>query len=164
MLYSSTNIPYQEYRAISQLMEAHPSMLNGNLRALIAFGEIVATGESQNIYLLEVVTDWQGPRSVSYGSTEALPLRGRLNLYFLTPDEFEHPTAVVPADQTVSSLELLRQVRQAYAILLENPYDYAQQVMSRQGDLTVLEPAGAEPANSDPVSFLRQQTLARTLV
>ena len=92
MLYSSTNIPYQEYRAISDLMNAHPQEMNGSLRALIVFGEIVATGESHDINLLEVVDGWQGPRHVSYGSTEALPLHGRLHLYFLTPEEFEQPS------------------------------------------------------------------------
>lgn len=156
MLYSSTNIPYQEYRAIGKLMGAHPSILNGNLRALIAFGDIVATGESQDIYLLEVITDWQGTRSVSYGSTEALPLRGRLNLYFLTPEEFEHPTMAVPAGQNVSSLEILRQVQPAYAVLLEDPSDYANQVLSRP--YYFLETASIE--TSDPISFLKQQTLA----
>lgn len=157
MLYSSTNIPYQEYRAIGKLMEAHPSILNGNLRALIVFGDIVATGESQDIYLLEVVTDWQGPRFAGYGSTEALPLRGRLNLYFLTPEEFEHPTAAVPVGQTVSSLEILRQVQPAYAVLLENPSDYANQVLSRPNYFS--EAASMETETSDPISFLKQQTL-----
>ena len=88
MLYSSGNIPYQEYRAINELMGAHPQELKSNLKALVAFGEIVATGESQDINLLEIVAGWQGPRHVSYGSTTALPLRGRLHLYFLTPEEF----------------------------------------------------------------------------
>lgn len=151
MLYSSTNIPYQEYRAISELMNAHPPEMNSSLQALIAFGEIVVTGESYDINLLEVVDGWQGPRHVSYGSTEALPLRGRLNLYFLTPEEFEHPTDVVPA--------LLTRVRQAYAILLEEPNDYAHQVLSQQEDSSAPEAADTDP--TDPVSFLGRQTLVR---
>lgn len=159
MLYSSGNIPYQEYRAISELLGAHPSALNGNLRALIAFGELVATGESYDINLLEVVAGWQGPRSASYGSTKALPLRGRLNLYFLTPEEFERPTAAAPAGQTLSSLALLRQVQPAYAVLLETPSDYANQVLSRP-DFFFSEEAATEAGNSDPISFLKQQTLA----
>lgn len=161
MLYSSTNIPYQEYRAIGKLMDAHPSILNGNLRALIAFGEIVATGESYDIHLLEVILNWQGPRYVSYASTEALPLRGRLNLYFLTPEEFEHPTTSLSSGQTVSSLELMRQVKQAYAILLESPYDYAQQVMSGS-DYFLSETIDSAEETSDPISFLKQQTLVRS--
>ena len=159
MLYSSTNIPYLEYRAIGRLMDANPSLLNGSLRALIVFGTIVATGESQDINLLEVVAGWQGPRSVSYGSTEALPLRGRLNLYFLTPEEFEHPMATAPTGQTLSSLALLRQVQPAYAVLLENPSDYANQVLSRP-DFFSSEEIITDAGNSDPISFLKQQALA----
>lgn len=151
MLYSSTNIPYLEYRAIGRLMDAHPSLLNGNLRALIAFGEIVATGESQDIHLLEVIAGWQGPRSASYGSTEALPLRGRLNLYFLTPDEFEQPS--------VSILEILKRVEPAYAILREEPYEYAYHVMSQIENLPESKAAGMGTTPSDPLSFLRQQTV-----
>ncbi len=159
MLYSSTNIPYLEYRAIGRLMDANPSLINGSLRALIAFGTLVATGESQDINLLEVVTGWQGPRSATYGSTEALPLRGRLNLYFLTPEEFEHPTAAVPTGHSFSSVTLLRQVQPAYAVLLENPSDYANQVLSRPDFFSSEETVtGAE--SSDPISFLQQQTLA----
>ncbi len=156
MLYSSTNIPYLEYRAIGKLMDADPSLINGSLRALIAFGTIVATGESQDINLLEVVAGWQGPRSVSYGSTEALPLRGRLNLYFLTPEEFEHPTAAVAAGQTLSSSALLQQVQPAYAILLESPSDYANQMLSRPN---FFSEEVREAENADPISFLKQQTL-----
>ena len=151
MLYSSTNIPYQEYRAISELMNAHPQELNGRLRALIAFGEIVATGDSYDINLLEVVDGWQGQRHVSYSSTASLPLRGRLHLYFLTPEDFEHPADTV--------LELLMQVRQAYAILLEEPNDYAYQVMSQLEDVSA---RGMEEVDSaDPVSFLQKQVLTR---
>lgn len=147
MLYSSTNIPYQEYRAISELMNAHPPEMDGKLRALIAFGEIVATGESYDINLLEVVEGWAGPRHVSYGSTAALPLRGRLNLYLLTPKEFEQPTETV--------LELLTRIRQAYAILLEEPNDYAQQVMSQVEERPA--PGAANSSTADPVSFLQGQ-------
>ena len=68
MLCSSGNIPYQEYRAIDELMGTHPQKLKSSLKALIAFGEIVATGGSQDINLLEIVAGWQGPRYVSYGS------------------------------------------------------------------------------------------------
>ncbi len=158
MLYSSTHIPYLEYRVIGRLLDAQPQAVNGQLRALIAFGELVATGNSYDLNLLEVVTGWQGPRSVSYGSTEALPLRGRLNLYFLTPEEFEHPAAAAPAGQTIPSLTLLRQVQPAYAVLLENPSDYANQVLSRP-DFFSSEEVAAQAGASDPITFFKQQAM-----
>jgi hypothetical protein len=161
MLYSSANIPYQEYRAISELMSAHPQALNGSLKALIAFGEIVATGESHDINLLEVVAGWKGPRHTSYGNTAALPLRGRLHLYFLTPEEFEHPTDTASASEPMSSLELLTRMQQAYAILLEEPNDYAHQVMSQVENFPALRAADADSIDSDPVSFLQRQTVTQ---
>ena len=152
MLQNSTNISYLEYRVIGKLMTAHPPSLNDSLRALIVFGTLVATGESYDINLLEVIENWQGPRHQSYGSTPALPLRGRLNLYFLSPEEFEHPTAAV--------LDLLKRVESAYAILREHPYEYAYRVMSQLDIFPEPDGFDAEMMPSDPLSFLQQQTLA----
>ncbi len=160
MLYSSTNIPYQEYRAISDLMNAHPQEMNGSLRALIVFGEIVATGESHDINLLEVVDGWQGPRHVSYGSTEALPLRGRLHLYFLTPEEFEQPSPEPVPEQPWSSAQLLSRIRPAYSVLREEPYDYAHRVMTRLEEMPVVGPDAADGPDQDPIAFLQRQTAA----
>lgn len=148
MLYSSGNIPYQEYRAINALMGAHPQTLDGSLRAAVVFGEIVATGESHDINLLEVVEGWQGPRSVTYGSTEALPLRGRLSLYFLTPEEFERPNLEAVPGQAWSSAQLLSRVRLAYAILREEPYEYASRVMGRLDGMLLVGPEEAEWRNA----------------
>ncbi len=157
MLYSSANIPYQEYRAISELMSAHPQALNGSLKALIAFGEIVATGESHDINLLEVVADWQGPRHVNYGSTAALPLRGRLHLYFLTPEEFEQPRPEPVPGQPWSSAQLLSRIRPAYAVLREEPNDYAHRIMARLEEMPVVGPAGEDGPDQNPISFLQRQ-------
>ena len=158
MLYSSGNIPYQEYRAINELMRAHPQELKGSLKALIAFGEIVETGESQDINLLEVVAGWQGPRHVSYGSTAALPLRGRLHLYFLTPDEFEQPHPEPVPGQPWSSAQLLSRVRPAYAILLEEPYEYAHTIMAGLEGVLVIGASAEDALDQDPIAFLQRQT------
>jgi len=158
MLYSSGNIPYQEYRAINELMGAHPQELKSNLKALVAFGEIVATGESQDINLLEIVAGWQGPRHVSYGSTAALPLRGRLHLYFLTPEEFEHPRPEPVPGQPWSSAQLLSRVRPAYAVLLEEPNDYAHDIMAGLEGVLVIGSSAEDALDQDPLTFLQRQT------
>lgn len=106
MIYSSTNIPHQEYRASSELVNAHSPEIDGRLRALIVFGEIVAIGDSDDLNLLEVVEGWAGARHISYGSTAVLPLRGRLNLYFLVPEEFEQPSREPLPGQPWSSAQL----------------------------------------------------------
>ena len=160
MLYSSGNIPYQEYRAINELMGAHPQALQGSLKALIAFGEIVATGESHDINLLEVAAGWQGPRHVSYGSTPALPLRGRLHLYFLTPEEFEQPRPEAVPGQPWSSAQLLSRVGLAYAVLREEPNDYAHNIMSRLKEVVVIGPSAEDDLDQDPITFLQRQTAA----
>lgn len=160
MLYSSGNIPYQEYRAINELMGAHPQELKDSLKAMIVFGEIVATGESQDINLLEIVAGWQGPRHVSYGSTAALPLRGRLHLYFLTPEEFEQPRPEPVPGQTWSSAQILSRVRPAYAVLLEEPYDYAHDVMARLEGVLVIGSSSEDALDRDPIAFLKCQTVA----
>ncbi len=156
MLYTSENIPYQEYRAISELLGANSKEIDRSLRAAIVFGEIVATGDSEDINLLEVIAGWQGPRYVSYGSTDALPLRGRLNLYFLTPEEFEQPSPGPVPGQEWSSAQLLSRVRPAYAILRETPYEYARRLM-RTLDERPRPDFLLEEGPQDPISFLRQQ-------
>ena len=157
MLYTSENIPYQEYRAIRELLGANSPQIERSLRAAIVFGEIVATGGSQDINLLEVVDGWQGPRFVSYGSTEALPLRGRLNLYFLTPEEFEQPSLKTVPGQAWSSAQLLSRIRPAYAVLREKPFEYAYTLMRRFDEMPIVELAMEAEPEKDPLSFLQHQ-------
>lgn len=160
MFYTSENIPYQEYRAISELLGANSPEIERSLRAVIIFGEIVATGGSYDINLLEVIDGWQGPRFVSYGSTDALPLRGRLNLYFLTSEEFEQPSPKPVSEQAWSSVQLLSRIRPAYAVLRENPYDYARRIMARLDESPLVGAAPAVVGDKDPLSFLKHQMQA----
>ena len=160
MFYTSENIPYQEYRAISELLGANSPEIERSLRAVIVFGEIVATGGSYDINLLEVIDGWQGLRYVSYGSTDALPLRGRLNLYFLTPEEFEQPTLEPVPEQAWSSAQLLSRVRLGYAVLREKPFDYASTLMRRFDEMPVVELEAQKGSDKDPISFLKHQMAA----
>ena len=143
---SYRRIPYEEYKAINTLMHAHLETHSGKLRALIAFGEIVTRGGTYDIDLLEVVEGWQGPTSVTFSSSEELPLRGQLRLYLMTPETFEG------ADSDSEKERLLYRVREGYDIVYEDPPGYArnvfvQRVRSRQ--------------NGNPLDFLASNSAGR---
>lgn len=159
--YSTENIDYEEYRAINQLRRFHPGAHGEKLRALIVFGDLVSTGQSYDINLLEVVEGWEGPRHVSFGSTNDLPLRGQLHLYFLLPSEFERPSGASVPGQSWSSADLLTQFRRAYAVMLEEPNDYASGVMARMEDLLVIGAPEQSVNPEGPVDFFRQKEIAR---
>lgn len=118
---AALRIPFEEYKAITDLMHAHLKTHEGKLRALIAFGEIVTRGGTFDIDLLEVVEDWNGPKSVTFSSSEALPLRGQLRLHLLTPEEFEGAGSGAYSDNR----QLLDRVREGYDIVYEDPPGYA---------------------------------------
>ena len=124
---SYRRIPYEEYKAINELMHAHLRTHNGKLRALIAFGEIVTRGGTFDIDLLEVVEDWQGPTPVTFSSSEALPLRGQLRLYLLTPEAFEGAGSDGEASE-----RLLYRVREGYDVIYETPPGYARNVLAQR--------------------------------
>jgi hypothetical protein len=153
--YTTENIPYQEYRAISDLVRAHLEAQNGRLKAVIVFGALVAGRESQDINLLEIVDGWDGPRHARFGSSTSLPLRGQLNLYFLLPSEFESPDTSPLPGETFSSAELLSRVRNAYAILLEKPNDYAFSRIARLDEAPRVD--DIRQPESDPIGFVRER-------
>ncbi len=155
--YSTENIPYEEYRAIAELRRLHPETHGGHLRALIVFGELVATGRSHDINLLEVVEGWEGPRHVSFGSTRDLPLRGQLHLYFLLPSEFERPRTAPLPGQSWSSAGLLTQVRQAFAVMLEEPNDYAAGIMAQMENSPEIGSLEQSVSSEGPANFFRRQ-------
>ncbi len=154
-LYSAENIPYTEWGVITELLRKHPEIHRDKLRALLVFGSLVSTGGPYNINLLEVVQDWEGPRHVRFTSTSALPLRGRLDLYFLRPEEFENPTSACLPGEHWSSADLLMQVRNAYAIMLENPINYASEMMEQYESSPSV--ADNETSAENPISFLQRQ-------
>ncbi len=134
---TALRIPFKEYQAITDLMHAHLKTHEGKLRALIVFGEIVTRGGTYDIDLLEVVEDWNGPKSVTFSSSEALPLRGQLRLHLLTPEEFGGKKW----DRTrfMENL-LLDQVREGYDIVYEDPPGYAREVFSENTQISKANP------------------------
>jgi hypothetical protein len=125
---TAVRIPYDEYRVITTLMHAHLQTHEGKLRAIIAFGDIVTKGNTFDIDLLEIVEDWQGQRSVVFASSAALPLRGQMRLYLITPEEFEQPENL--AD--FSTRSLLERVRAGYDVIYEDPSGYARDILARR--------------------------------
>ena len=117
---ASINIPYQEMRAINEIVKSHSNAHIDTLNAVIVFGTLVNSGETRDIELLEVVEGWQGPRRVIFGNTKDLPLRGLATFYFLLPEEFEHPTEVLLDNVDFSSAFLLRRVREAYTMPIKD--------------------------------------------
>ncbi len=134
-------IPYDEYKAIGELLRAHLNTHEGQLRAMIAFGDIVTRGNTFDIDLLEVVEGWQGPTSIAFGSSAELPLRGQLRLHLLTPKEFEQPDRLME----VSKQRLMDRVQEGYNVIYENPPMYAFDTLTRP-QLTT--------ARGNPLNFL----------
>ena len=121
-------IPYEEYKAIGELMHAHLRTHEGQLRAIVAFGDILTRGGTYDIDLLEVVEDWQGPKSVVFVSSPELPLRGQMRLYLLTPEEFEQPETLAE----FSNRALMERVRAGYDVIYEDPSGYARDILARR--------------------------------
>lgn len=120
-------IPYDEYKVIGELMHAHLKTRGGQLRAMVAFGDILTRGGTYNIDLLEVVEGWQGPRSVVFASSPELPLRGELRLYLLTPEEFEDGVSKAAS----KNRDLLNRVREGYDIIYESPAGYVRHLFAQ---------------------------------
>ena len=121
---SDNGISYFEYKVINELMHSHIEEFGADLRAIIAFGPLVTGQETFDIELLEVVSEWQGPARMSYGSTSSLPTRGKLLLHFLPAKEFENPLSSDTQDLTES-------LRDGYKIIYEVPPGYARHILMR---------------------------------
>src|SRR5687767_6238955 len=88
------SIPYPEYKAINEIVHAHAAEFGSKLRAIVAFGELLTTGDTYNIELLEIVEGWEGDRVAEFASSASLPSRGSIRMFFLTPSEFEQPAEI----------------------------------------------------------------------
>src|SRR5579862_7340481 len=110
-------ISYFEYSAINELAHAHFKELGKKLRATIVYGDIVTIGGTYDINLLEVVENWNGPRTVEYASNFSLPLRGQLFVSFLSTSEFENWQDIQDAKVRLWVQELLLRVLRGYEIV-----------------------------------------------
>lgn len=138
-------IPYEEYRAIGELFRAHLKTHEKQIRAVVAFGPLVTHGDTHDIDLLEVVDDWQGPSSVTFSSTAALPLRGLLRLNVLSTQDFENPGQAGHFNVRRLSKSVLGQLQQGYEIIYESPFGLVRRVLT-QGN--------AATTSANPLTFL----------
>jgi hypothetical protein len=126
---SHPEIPYQEYRVIAHLLRAHVAQHGQHLQAMIAFGDLVTRGDTFDIDLLEIVEGWTGKRFGEFPGSIDLPLRGRLRLYFLTPEVFRDPERIEDREERQWVEDLLARVREGYEIIVEAPNGTASQVL-----------------------------------
>jgi hypothetical protein len=141
-----SNISYHEYRVISHLLTEHVRELQTRLKAMVAFGELVTSGETADIDLLEIVDGWRGKRYGEFSGTAAgLPLRSRLRLHVLTPEELEDPGVIRDPDERAWVEDILRRAREGYEIIMETPPGYAREILERPKRLSAstAPPSGA---------------------
>jgi hypothetical protein len=124
-------IPYDEFDALTKLCDAHLRLLDNKLLAVVAFGDTLRSTQTHDIEVLEVVKDWDGPNSASFDSTAQLPLRGRLNIFFISPEEFEAPLSIEDKADRLSVLTLMEDVLEGYVVIHEHRTRYVEQCLSK---------------------------------
>jgi hypothetical protein len=150
-------ISYHEFHIIARLLRAHVDEYQDRVKAMVAFGELVTSGDTFDIDLLEVVEGWEEKRFGRFSRTEDLRLRGELRLYFLTPKEFEDPSVIRSPEERKWVEELLDRVRQGYEIVMESPLGWAQRVLERSHlQSPVTPPPSGSIENRDPFSLTRK--------
>ena len=150
-------ISYHEYRVIARLLRAHVDEYHDRVRAMVAFGELVTSGETFDIDLLEVVEGWEDRRFGRFSRSEDLPLRGELRLYFLTPEEFEDPSVIQEPEEQRWVVKLLDRVRRGYEVVMESPLGWAQRVLDQNRVYpTITPPPSGFLGDTDPFRLTRK--------
>lgn len=134
-------IEYIEMRAIVDLMESHIEEFKDKLKLMLAFGDLVTSGNTYDVDLLEVIDGWDGPSQAIFPSTTDFPLRGQLRLHILTPQEFENAHGIEDSKERDWALQLLESVRKGFKIIYENPSRYLDSVWNR----AEIETTGIDP-------------------
>jgi hypothetical protein len=101
---------------------------------------MVATGRSNDLFVLEVVEGWVGPRRMEFTSTSDVPLRGKLIIFFVLPRELLRPGSVALPGLGLSSGELLDHVTRAYIVLYSYPVDYLREALRKIEEAQLLSP------------------------
>jgi hypothetical protein len=150
-------IAYHEYRVIARLLRAHVDEYQDRVRAMVAFGDLVTSGDTFDIDLLEVVEGWEDRRFGRFSRSEDLPLRGELRLYFLTPQEFEDPSVIPEPEEQRWVVELLERVRRGYEVVMESPPGWARRVLDQiRVYSTITAPPSGFLGDTDPFRLTRK--------
>ena len=122
--------PYFEYRIINKIVHGHLNEMKDALRAVIAFGPIITSGETHDIDLLEVIENWEGPSRMQSESSADLPMRGKLFLNFLSLRDFE-AAASQSTSQVSDVQDLIGRVLKGYEIFYEQPAGFARDILAQ---------------------------------
>jgi hypothetical protein len=72
-------------------------------------------------------------------------MRGKLRLFFLQTEEFEHPEHIEDVKMREWVENLLQRVRQGYEIVYQHPFDYAHDILERKVPISELGPPASKP-------------------
>jgi hypothetical protein len=147
-------IPYFEYRVIADLLRAHVEQYGDRLKGMVVFGDLLTQWDAFDIELLEIIEGWEDNHFGEFAELPNLPMRGRLRLYFLTPEEFENPTSIQDSKERMWVEELLDRVREGYEIVTESPWGWVRQVLDRgRYPSTFTAPPSGSVGFKDPLNL-----------
>jgi hypothetical protein len=126
-------VPYHEYQIIADLLRAHTDAHEGRLKAVVAFGDVVTRGASYDIDLLEIVEGWNGARVAEFDSTADLPLRGKLRLYFSSPEDFQDPKRIEDPTERQWVEDLIERVRARHEVIVQARPGLVEAMLARTG-------------------------------
>jgi hypothetical protein len=126
-------IPYHEYRVIAHLLRAHVGQFGERLKGMVAFGNLLTRPDAYDIDLLEIIEGWEDKRFGEFDASADPGLRGKLRLYFLTPEVFENPAIVEDREERKWVEELLERVRHGYEIVTESPPESVRRILDQTG-------------------------------
>src|SRR5207248_1895739 len=120
--------------------------------------DLVTRDDTFDIDLLEVVEGWEGKRFGEFAGSAQLPLRGRLRLYFLTPEVFRNPALIDDPEERRWVEDLLERMRAGYEIIMEIPPGWVRGVLDGQQPAysTLTAPPSGSVQFEDPYRLTRR--------
>jgi len=150
-------IPYEEYRVITHLLRRHLEQYQDRLRAMVAFGDLLTQWDEFDIDLLEIIEGWDDKRFGQFSGQADPALRGKLRLYFLTPEEFENPAVIQEPGERKWVEDLLERVRQGYEVVTESPPGWVRRGLERaRFSSTFTAPPSGSVEFTDPYTLTRK--------